>query len=478
MHEYCERTEAPMPIADNLPRTPLFLLAQSIRKGELSATTLVEQCLRQIRETDSKYRAFIEVYETEALQAAASADALRRSNYPLPPLHGLPIALKDLIEIEGRVTTAGSMLWRERKSAATATIVMKLLAAGMIILGKTHLVEFAFGSWGTNERMGTPWNPWDTSRHRAPGGSSSGSAVAVAAGLVPAAIGSDTGGSIRIPASQCGLVGLKTTVGRISNQGVVMLSETLDTLGPITQRVEDAALLFAAMHGPDPADARTLTVPPTDVLATLNQGIRGIRLAVLPDEALEAVDPDMQAAFVQALTTLEKLGATITTTDLPRSWTEFSALTGEIIAIEGYTRHRAYIERSDLPFDPHVQSRFCGSNKNAADYIAIMSERQSLIRETDRRLASFDALLLPSAPFGARELSSIDPKTSHLSQLTRPVNFLDLCALSIPCGFDRAAMPLSLQIIGRGYCEGEILRIGRAYEAATEWHRRLPPAFA
>jgi aspartyl-tRNA(Asn)/glutamyl-tRNA(Gln) amidotransferase subunit A len=469
-----------MPIDERggLPRTPVHVLARSIRNGELTATTLVEHCLQQIRKTDSKYGAFIEVYEREAAAAAAAADALQRANYPLPPLHGVPIALKDLIEIEGRVTTAGSLAWRERKSSITATVVGRLLAAGMIIVGKTHLVEFAFGSWGTNERMGTPWNPWDTRHHRAPGGSSSGSAVAVAAGLVPAAIGSDTGGSIRIPASQCGLVGLKATVGRISNRGVVMLSESLDSLGPITHRVEDAALLFAAMHGPDVADPRTMGVFPTDVLATLKQDVRGVRLAVLPDAAMDIVDADVQASFAQALQTFETLGATIATIDLPRSWAELSALTGEIIAIEGYTQHRAYIERSDLPFDPHVQSRFCASNKNAADYIAIMSERQILIRKTEQTLKSFDALILPTAPFGARELRAIDPATAHLSQLTRPVNFLDLCALSIPCGFDRSGMPLSMQIVGRGYSEAEVLRIGWAYESATEWHRRLPPALA
>jgi aspartyl-tRNA(Asn)/glutamyl-tRNA(Gln) amidotransferase subunit A len=460
---------------DGLLRTPLHVLAPSIRNGELTATALTELCLQRIRDTDCKYRAFVEVYERDAAHAAAAADALQQANYPLPPLHGVPIALKDLIEIEGRVTTAGSLVWRDRKSSITATVVRRLLAAGMIIIGKTHLVEFAFGSWGTNERMGTPWNPWDLRHHRAPGGSSSGSAVAVAAGLVPAAIGSDTGGSIRIPASQCGLVGLKATIGRISNYGVVMLSESLDSLGPITHRVEDAALLFAAMHGPDIADPRTMRVSSTDVLATLKQDIRGMRLAVLPDAALDIVEADVQGAFAQALGTFATLGATVATIDLPRSWAELSALTAEIIAIEGYTRHRAYIERSDLPFDPHVQTRFCGSNKNAADYIAIMSERQILIRKTAETLKSFDALVLPSTPFGARELHAIDPNTAHLSQLTRPVNFLDLCALSMPCGFDRSGMPLSLQIVGRSYREADVLRIGWAYESATEWHRRAAP---
>jgi aspartyl-tRNA(Asn)/glutamyl-tRNA(Gln) amidotransferase subunit A len=463
---------------ENLPQTPIYQLARSMRNGDLSATALVESCLQRIRKDDRKLNAFIDVYETDALHAAAAADAARQAGYPLPPLHGIPVALKDLLEIEGRVTTAGSMVWRDRVSRLTATAVSKLMSAGMIILGKTHLVEFAFGSWGTNEKLGTPWNPWDRAKHRAPGGSSSGSAVAVAAGLAPAAIGSDTGGSIRIPASQCGLVGLKATVGRISNHGVIPLSTTLDTLGPITRRVEDAALLFTVLHGPDPNDTRTMRVFPTDVLTQLKQSIRGMRLAVLPDADLTNVAPEVQTAFSQALRTFVKLGAHIDTIELPLTWAEFAARTGDIIATEGYARHRAYIERTDLPFDRHVRARFCAAKMNAADYFLLMGERQSLILETGRRLKSFDALLLPSAPCAATHLASVDPSTAQLSQLTRPVNFLDLCALSLPCGFDHEGMPLSLQIVGPAYSEAEILRIGWAFEAATEWHRRLPPTLS
>jgi aspartyl-tRNA(Asn)/glutamyl-tRNA(Gln) amidotransferase subunit A len=463
---------------EHLSQTPIYRLARSIRDGTLTATALVESCLRRIDNEDGKFNAFIEIYRADARLAAVAADAACKAGYPLPPLHGVPIALKDLLEISGRVTTAGSMVWRDRVSPLTATVVAKLISAGMIILGKTHLVEFAYGAWGTNEKMGTPWNPWDMRVQRAPGGSSSGSAVAVAAGLAPAAIGSDTGGSIRIPASQCGLVGLKATVGRISNHGVVPLSGTLDTLGPITRRVEDAALLFAVMQGPDPDDPRTKGVFPTDVVSQLKKGVDGMRLAVLPDEALTNVDPEIQSAFSQALKALEKLGVRIDTIELPLTWADFSARTGDIIAAEGYAQHRAYIERTDLPFDQHVRKRFCAANPNAADYITLMTERRSLICEADLRLREFNGLLLPTAPFAARPLASIDPSTAPLSQLTRPVNFLDLCALSLPCGFSSEGMPLSLQIVGRGYHEAEILRIGWAYEMTTEWHRRLPPALS
>jgi aspartyl-tRNA(Asn)/glutamyl-tRNA(Gln) amidotransferase subunit A len=453
----------------------MVALAEALKKGNLTAAALADEFLRRIATRDQKFKSFLDVYQTDCRQAAAAADAMRKSGYPRGPLHGIPIALKDLLEIEGRRTTAGSQVWRDRVSTQTATVVLKLLAAGMIPLGKTNLVEFALGAWGTNEKMGTPWNPWDPHVHRAPGGSSSGSAVAVAAGLAPAAIGSDTGGSIRIPASQCGLVGLKATIGRVSNHGVVLLSSTLDTLGPITRCVEDAALLFSVLHGPDPADGRTMGIEPTDVLTPLKTGIRGARLAVLPEPALAAVASETRAAFSEALQTFEKLGARIDTIELPLTWAELAVRTGDLIAAEGYAQHRSYIERADLPFDRHVRARLCGGKMNAADYMALVTERRSLIVEVDRRLANYHALVLPTTPFGARELTSVDPITSELSQLTRPVNYLDLCALALPCGFDKNAMPLSLQIVGRSCHESVILRIGWAYEQATEWHQALPP---
>jgi aspartyl-tRNA(Asn)/glutamyl-tRNA(Gln) amidotransferase subunit A len=457
-----------------LPFTPIVALAEALRKGNLTATTLADRFLQRIGAHDQKFKSFVDVYPADCRQAAAAADAMREAGYPLGPLHGIPIALKDLLEIEGRRTTVGSQLWRDRVSTQTATVVSKLLAAGMIPLGKTNLVEFALGAWGINEKMGTPWNPWDPKIHRVPGGSSSGSAVAVAAGFAPAAIGSDTGGSIRIPASQCGLVGLKATVGRISNHGVVPLSSTLDTLGPITRCVEDAALLFSVLHGPDLADRRTMGIDPVDVLTPLKAGIDGVRLAILPEQALSAAAGETRAAFNEALHTFEKLGARIDTIELPLTWAEFAARTGDLIVAEGYAQHRDYIERTDLPFDRHVQARLCGGKMNAADYIALLAERRSLIAGVDRRLADYSALVLPTTPFGARQLSSVDPSTAELSHLTRPVNYLDLCALALPCGFDKNAMPLSLQIVGRSYHESDILRIGWTYEQATEWHQVLP----
>jgi aspartyl-tRNA(Asn)/glutamyl-tRNA(Gln) amidotransferase subunit A len=460
---------------DELAFAPIHVLADRLRAGSVTASALLDLYLQRIRNHDAKLHAFVAVYESDARIAAEAADRSLRAGQRLGPLHGIPIALKDLLDIEGRVTTGGSLYWRERVSPVTATAVRRLAGAGMIPLGKTHMVEFAFGSWGTNKTMGAPWNPWDLRIQRAPGGSSSGSGVAVAAALAPAAIGSDTGGSVRIPASLCGIVGLKTTVGRVSNHGVLMLSNTLDTLGPMTRDVEDAALLFAAMHGPDPADTQTLSHPPVDVLTTLKTGVAGLRLAVLPEDELGEVDPDVAGAFASALDVLRNLGARIDTLKLPVAYGPLADLTGKIIAAEGYELHRNWIDRDDLPFDPDARDRLRGGKAAlAADYIRLTAERRRLCREVDRLLSDFDALVMPTTPLPPIPLTEIDQSKAPMSRLTRPINLLDLCALAVPCGFSKDGLPISLQIVGRGYDEARALRIGWAFENATEWHKRRP----
>ena len=461
---------------DAVAYTPIHLLAEHLRSGALSASGLLDTYLQRIRRHGEKLHAFIAVYENEARAAAALADRAFKSGQKLGPLHGIPIALKDLIDIEGRTTTGGSLFWRDRVSLVTATAAQRLRAAGMIVLGKTHMVEFAFGAWGTNKAMGTPWNPWDLSTARVPGGSSSGSAVAVAAALAPAAIGSDTGGSVRAPAGLCGIVGLKTTVGRISNHGVLMLSETLDTLGPMTRDVEDAALLFAAIHGPDPQDAQTLAHPPVDVLTELKAGVAGLRFAVLPETELGQIDPEVIRAFGAACDVMRGLGARIDTLKLPLSFPKLAERVGKIIAVEGYALHREWIEREDVPFDADVRARLRpGKAIPAADYVEVMFERKRLCMQVDNLLRDFDALLVPTIPLPAIPLTEVDQSQAPMSRLTRPINLLDQCALALPCGFTQSGLPISMQVVGRGYDEARVLRIGWAYENATEWHARRPP---
>ncbi len=463
--------------SEALAYTPIHVMADRLRAGTWSASQLLDCYLQRIRRHDEKLHAFVEVYEEDARIAGELADRARQAGQRPGPLHGIPIAFKDLLDIEGKLTRGGSLFWRERVSPVTATAVQRLAAAGMITLGKTHMVEFAFGAWGTNATMGTPWNPWDPQTPRAPGGSSSGSGVAVAAGLAPAAIGSDTGGSVRIPAALCGIVGLKTTVGRISNHGALMLSATLDTLGPMTRDVEDAALLFAAMHGPDRNDPQTLAHPPVDALVDLKTGVAGLRLAVLPEAELGEIDPEVARAFALALEVMRGLGARIETLTLPVPYRRLADLTGKLIAAEGYELHREWIDRDDAPFDVAVRDRIrWGKNLSAADYIRIMAERGRMQHQMAWALRDFDALLLPTTPLPAVPLAEIDQGKSPMSLLTRPVNLLGLCALALPCGFTEGGLPISLQIVGKGYEEARVLRIGWAFEHATDWHNRRPPA--
>ena len=237
-------------------------LSAGVAAGRFSPVEIMDACFARIRTWEPRLHAFVALYEKEARQEAEEAARAIRSGKAKGPLHGLPIAIKDLIEIESKVTTGGSIVWKDRVSTHTATLVRKLTDAGMIVLGKTHTVEFAYGAWGTNQHMGTPWNPWDLEVPRTPGGSSSGTGVAVAARMAPAGLGTDTGGSVRIPAAWCGITGLKTSVGRISTHGVLPLSPTLDTPGPLARSVEDCALLLSVMQGPDPLDPLTRTCRP------------------------------------------------------------------------------------------------------------------------------------------------------------------------------------------------------------------------
>src|SRR6267143_4134404 len=301
-------------VPDDLPWMPLSELSRRLAAGTTSSLAIVEACIARIDALDAKLHAYVEVYREHAIAGAKAADLQREAGLPRGPLHGLPIALKDLLHIEGRATTAGSKSWRGRIATETATAIERLLAAGMIPLGKTHMVEFAFGGWGRNQPMGAPWHPWDPRVHRVAGGSSSGSAVAVAAGLAPAAVGSDTGGSIRIPAGLCGLTGLKPTYGVISLAGVVPLATTLDSLGPLARNVDDAALLTAVMGGPDPRDPATRAAPAIDFAGAMaaEPDIGGMRITALAvDQFHWPATPDVLAAREAALATLRALGANV-----------------------------------------------------------------------------------------------------------------------------------------------------------------------
>ena len=463
---------------NDLPFHSLTELSGLLGSGEATSREIVGACLARIAAFDDRLHAFVDVYRDSAEACAEAADLERRAGVVRGPLHGLPIALKDLFHLAGRQTTAGSKSWCGRTSDHTATVVRRLVAAGMIPLGKTHMVEFAFGGWGRNEPMGAPWNPWDTATHRVAGGSSSGSAVAVAAGLAPAAIGSDTGGSVRIPASLCGLTGLKTTWGLISLANVVPLSPTLDTVGPLTRTVEDAALLTAAMAGPDPEDPGTLTAPRLDFAAALagKADLRGMRITCLALEQFPpAVAPDVLRVLGATIAVLRDLGALVDEESCPFDFEHLMVQNGRLIAAEAYAVHRAYIADPMLTIDPWVRKRMLsGKGIDAADYIDLLGERRREAARFADWMRGRDALLTPTLPITATPVDEVDEATTPLATFTRAANYLGACALSLPAGFCAESMPIGMQFVGAPFAETTLIRIGRGFQGATDWHLRRP----
>jgi aspartyl-tRNA(Asn)/glutamyl-tRNA(Gln) amidotransferase subunit A len=463
---------------DDLTWMPLSALSRRLASGATSSREIVEACLARTAALDDKLHAYVEVYRDDAIALASAADLHRQAGLAQGPLHGLPIALKDLLHIEGRATTAGSKSWRGRIATETATAVERLLAAGMIPLGKTHMVEFAFGGWGRNQPMGAPWNPWDTRVHRVAGGSSSGSAVAVAAGLAPAAIGSDTGGSIRIPAALCGLTGLKPTHGLISLSGVVPLASTLDSLGPLTHTVEDAALLVAAMAGPDARDASTFDAPLVDFTTALegDPDIRGMRIAALAaDQFAATTEPAVLRAFDEAIREFRGRGAIVEEVPAPFDLEDMMVRNGRIIAAEAWALHRAYIEDPALDIDPWVRKRTVGGKSiSTAEHSEELAQRKRAAAMFAQWIKGRDALLTPTLPISATPLDEVDEAATPLATFTRVANYLGACALSLPAGLSDARLPVAVQLIGAPFNEPILVRLGRSFQKGTDWHLRRP----
>lgn len=450
--------------------------SRRIAAGTLTSTDLTNRVLERIEKYEPKLGAFVTVYADEARAAAEAADKALASGHRVGPLHGIPIALKDIVDLEGRVTTGGCKVWENRVSPVTATLAERLIGAGMIVIGKTKTVEFAMGGWGTNTHMGTPWNPWDLDVKRTPGGSSAGSGVSVAAGLAPCAIGTDTGGSVRLPAAWCGHAGLKVTIGRISTYGVLPLSHTLDTPGPMTRTVEDAAMLYAVMQGPDGRDENTSNAAPfEDPMPHLDRGVEGLALGVLTETERQHVDAEILAAYDASIETFARLGARIVPVDLPRRFVDLGRSTGNIIGAEGYYHVGHLVDDDSLPIDPDIKPRiWIGRGMEAKDYIAALFEQQKIKAEFAPALDSVDAMLTPTTSTAAIVVDEVD-QSGTPAIFTRAVNILERCALSLPNGFTPGGLPTSLHIIAKPYDEVMALRIGQAYEQATDFHGRVPP---
>ena len=467
---------------DALAFAPITELAALIRRRELSPVELTDLYLERIEQYDSALNAYIAPTAERARAQARAAEAQITAGAYLGPLHGIPLAFKDLVDVAGLPTTGGSILLGEQPAGADATVAARLFAAGAVLLGKTHMVEFAFGGAGVNHHFGTPVNPWDPQKHRLPGGSSSGSGVAVAAGLAPAALGSDTGGSVRIPSSFCGLVGLKPTFGQLSNNGVLPLDPTLDSIGPLCHTAEDCALLYQAMLGPDPAAPETHGQACRSIMEELEGEVAGLRLCFPREYFWVDVDAEVEAAVRASAQVFAGLNVNVDEISLEVLddlviWRGGANTT----AVEAYRYHRENLEEHFDRFDPIVSERMLdGREILAIDYLQQLMDRTALRRKALAALENVDFLITPTTPFAAPVLEEIDregvyfPVNGLCLRNTIAVNLLDLCAVSLPCGFTREGLPIGLQLIGRPHDEARLLRLARAFEQATDFHRQTP----
>lgn len=422
--------------------------AEDLASGKASAREGVEACLARIAAQDPSLHAFVAVFEAQARAAAARADAAAGAGMRLGPLHGIPFAVKDLADIAGHAPSFGSRCYARGMAARTAPAIARLEAAGAILVGVTHMVEFAIGSWGTNSAMGTPRNPCDPAVHRVAGGSSSGSAVAVAAGLVPFAIGSDTGGSIRIPASLCGTVGFKPSSGVIPLDGIAQLSATFDTLGPLARSVADVAHVTAVL-----ADRA-----PTGLAPALPENLGYVPLA-----SLDPIDGEIAASYADLLARLRRRGHRLQAVHLPCSLAEYQRRNGRIVAHEVFGRLGALAQDATLPLDPHVRQRvLAGAAVPESEYRALLETRTADVADMRRHLADRPILLLPSTPIQARRIDDVDETAIPLSRFTRLANYLDLVAISVPMG--GLSLPAGLQILGPAGSDDVVLAAAAALE--------------
>jgi len=457
------------------PVPTLAEASAAIAAGRLSPVALTEQALARIAALDPVLNAVITLTADRARAAAATAEAEIKAGRRRGPLHGIPYALKDIYDVAGIRTTAHSRLLLENVPTADSDATARLEAAGMILLGKLATHEFARG--GANDDLAFPRakNPWNPACFA--GGSSSGSGAAVASGMVGLAMGSDTGGSIRIPAAFCGVVGLKPTYGRLSRRGVVPLSFGLDHTGPLTRTVEDCALAMQALAGFDPADPGSADMPVEDYLATLKAGVRGMRIGYARAYDAEAkIGPDQAAAMAAALAVYRDLGAEVVEVTLP-PLRQFEAACWTILHAESFA-----IYQQDLRARPELYGRvtrerlMLGAFVTGPQYVQAQRLRHQLTQAVDALFRDVDAILCSPAVGPAPRAAEADDGPWRKQQpITAAFNVTGHPALCLPCGFAADGMPLSLQIVGRSFAEGELLRVAQAFEAATEWHGRRPP---
>lgn len=440
-------------------------IAARIRKRQVSAEETVRACLERIERLEPRIGAFITVTGQAALDAARAAD---RATEGGGPLHGVPVALKDLFDTAGVPTTAGSKIFADRVPSENAEVVRRLLEDGAIVIGKTNLHEWAFGVTNQNPHFGACRNPWDVSR--IPGGSSGGSAAALAAGMCYGALGSDTGGSIRIPASLCGIVGLKPTFGRVSVRGSVPLAWGLDHAGPMARTVRDAALLYAAIAGYDADDPTSVDIDVEDPLSEIEGGVRGLRLGLPRQHFFAGAEPEIVSAVREAARVLEREGAVVEEMDLPRTDALLATQTA-IIGTEAAGFHRERMRERPKDFGPDVLERLRrGEKVTAPEYVLARREQLEIRHAWIRAIGDYAAVLTPTTAIAAPPAEGEDAlaQAARLTARTSPFNLTGLPAISIPCGLTSEGLPIGLQIASGPWQESRVLRIARSYERVSE----------
>ncbi len=460
--------------SQDLAALTLTRASELLRSKAASPVDLTRACLERIERYNSVLNAFITVTSEQALGAAREMEAEQRRGKWRGPLHGIPIALKDNIDTAGIRTTAASELFKDRVPSEDAEVVRRLKYAGAILLGKTNLHEFAYGGSSSVSYFGPVHNPW--ALDRVPGGSSGGSAAATAASLCYGSLGTDTAGSVRIPACYCGIVGFKPTYGRVSNRGVVPLSWTLDHVGPLCRTVEDAALMLGVIAGYDGLDPSTSETPVPDYRSAFKMQSSKRRLGIPRTPFFDGVDPEIAKAVDAAIEVLRRLTATIRDISLPSVSISIDEIYAKVRSVEAFAYHSQWIAESPEKYQAATRQRII---QNAADvkapaYAQARLQLDLLRREIKKVFANVDLLITPTLPSPPVLIAKGADPTAVSIRNTCPFDVLGLPAISVPCGFTTSGLPVGLQIVGAPFAETTVLALAHTYEQETEWHRRHP----
>ncbi|MFN0071294.1 MAG: amidase [Chloroflexota bacterium] len=461
-------------MSDALCRETIAALAPRIERRDISPTELTQATLARIERLNPTLNAFLTVTGELALEQARGAEAEIAAGVYRGPLHGIPISLKDLYLTKGIRTTGGSKILGDWVPDEDSAVGERLRAAGSILVGKNHMHEFAFGTTNLNPHYGPALNPWD--QGRVTGGSSGGTAVAVATGMSQMSMGSDTGGSIRMPAAFCGVSGIKATYGRVSKYGALPLAWSMDHTGPLARSAEDLAIVLNAIAGFDPRDPTTVDRAVPNYRATLNDGAAGLRLGIIQEYADDSVDAESVAAMHAALAELQALGAQVRTVSF-KEVTSFLGAATTILHAEGAAYHAKWLIERPQDYSPAVLERLqVGSVLPAIDYVNAQRARRLLIDRALGIMEEFDALACPTMPVLPPLLEEGNRPEIHgnLARHTRLFNLLGFPTASYPCGFSVNGLPIGLQVAGRPWDEAMVLRIGHALQQATDWHQRWP----